>query len=82
MYSVDDDCLQKIVKNKYCSRLYSIKRMDRGPQFTRGASPIRISSMLGEQITVGQLTNKEGMTMHIHDMISIVRFNWALRQST
>jgi hypothetical protein len=22
--------------------------------------------MLGEQITVGQLTNKEGMTMHIH----------------
>ena len=57
------------------------KRMDRGPQFTSGVSPIRIS-MLGEQITVGQLTNKEGMTMHIHVMMSIVRFNWALRQST
>jgi hypothetical protein len=41
-----------------------------------------IDSMLGEQITVGQLTNREGMTMHIHDMMSIVRFNWALRQST
>ena len=38
--------------------------------------------MLGEQITVGQLTNREGMTMHIHDMMSIVRFNWALLMST
>jgi hypothetical protein len=38
--------------------------------------------MLGEQITVGQLTNKESMTMHIHIMMIIVRFNWALRQST
>ena len=37
----------------------------RGPQFTSGVSPIR-NSMLGEQIIVGQLTNKEGITMHIH----------------
>ena len=33
--------------------------MDRGPQFTSGVSPIR-NCMLGEQITVGQLTNREG----------------------
>ena len=55
--------------------------MDRGPQFTSGVSPIR-NSMLGEQITVGQLKNKDGMTMHMHVMMSSVKFNWALRQST
>jgi len=37
---------------------------------------------LGEQITIGQLTNRDGMTMHIHVMMSSMKFNWALRQST
>ena len=48
----DDVCLHKTVENNDCSRLYfRCKRMDRGPQFTSGVSPIR-NSMLGEQITV------------------------------
>ena len=83
MYGVENDvCLRRTVENNDCSRLYSdVKELDRGPQFTSGVSPIR-NSMLGEQITVGQLTNKEGITMHIHIMMSRVRFNRALRQST
>ena len=39
------------------------KRMDRGRQFTSGVSPIR-NNMLGEQITVGQLTNRDAYTYH------------------
>ena len=42
----------------------------------------KILNMLGEQITVGQLTNREGITMHIHIMMITMRFTWALRQST
>ena len=38
--------------------------------------------MLGEQITAGQLTNSERMTMHIYDMLTTMIFNWALRQDT
>ena len=38
--------------------------------------------MLGEQITAGQLTNSERMTMHIHDMMITMIFNWALRHNT
>ena len=34
--------------------------------------------MLGEQITAGQLTNSERMTMHIHGMMTTIIFNWAL----
>ena len=30
--------------------------------------------MLGEQITAGQLTNKECITMPIHDMMTTMRF--------
>ena len=38
--------------------------------------------MLGEQITAGQLTNSERMTMHIHGMMITMIFNWALRHDT
>ena len=38
--------------------------------------------MLGKQITAGQLTNSERMTMHIHGMMITMIFNWALRQDT
>ena len=30
--------------------------------------------MLGEQITVGQLTNRECIAMHVHDMMTTIRF--------
>ena len=39
-------------------------RKDRGPQFSKGVS--LKNDMLGEQITAGQLTNKECTVMPIH----------------
>ena len=45
----------------------SVLRMDWGPKFTSGVSPLQINNMLGEQITAGEFTNKECTVMHIHD---------------
>ena len=56
--------------------------MDRGPQFTSGASPKQINNMLGEQITARQLTNKEYTVMHVHDMMTTMVFIWALQHDT
>ena len=57
-------------------------RKDRGPQFTSGVSPKKINNMLGEQITAGQLTNKEYTMTHIHDTKITMIIMWALRQNT
>ena len=57
-------------------------RKDRGPQFTSSVSPKQINNLLGEQIRVGQLTNKECTVMHIHDTKITMRFLRALRQNT
>ena len=38
--------------------------------------------MLDKQITAGQLTNIERMTMHIYDMMITMIFMWALGQQT
>ena len=35
--------------------------------------------MLGEQIIAGQLTNRECIIMHIHDMMTTTRFAWELQ---
>ena len=57
-------------------------RKDRGPQFTSGVSPKHINNMLGEQITIGQLTNKECTVMPIHVTKITMRFMRALHQNT
>ena len=41
-----------------------------------------ITNMLGKQITAGQLTNSERMTMHKYDMMITMVFNRALRHNT
>ena len=38
--------------------------------------------MLGKQITAGQLTNSERMTIQIHGMMITMMFNWALQHDT
>ena len=38
--------------------------------------------MKGKQITAGQLTNRECITMHVHDMMITMRFTWALQHDT
>jgi hypothetical protein len=38
--------------------------------------------MLGEQITAGQLKNRECITMYVHDMKITMRFIWALQHNT
>ena len=57
-------------------------RKDRGPQYTSGFSPKKINNMLGEQITAGQLTNKECTVMPIHVTKITMRFIWAVRKNT
>ena len=77
-----EDVCSKENRKTESSRLYSNnKEKDRGPQFTRGVSP-QYNTVLGKQITAGQLTNIERMKLHIYDMMITMIFNWALRQNT
>ena len=43
---------------------------------------LTIDDMLGEQITVGQLTNIEKSYMHILIILTPMRFDWALQHYT
>ena len=43
---------------------------------------LKIDDMLGEQITVGQLTNIEKAYMHILIILTPMRFDWALQHYT
>jgi hypothetical protein len=56
-------------------------------EWTRVHSSLEVSlhkdkNMLGEQITAGQLTNRECITMHLDDMKITMRFIWALQHDT
>ena len=43
---------------------------------------LKIDDMLGEQITAGQLTDLRKHTMHILDILTPMRFDWALQHYT
>ena len=67
MHSVEKGvCLQWMEKNMEF-QLFELSglRKDRGPHCTSGVSPKQINNMLGEQLTAGQLTNKECTVMVI-----------------
>ena len=43
---------------------------------------LKIDGMLGEQITMGQLTNIEKAYMHILIILTLLRLDWALQHNT
>ena len=63
VWKIVETCKETVEQMIAVDGVNSIERLDRGPQFTSGVSPNNRSNMLGKQITAGQLTNNESMTM-------------------
>ena len=75
--------LQRMKKEQFAvCGLINVKEIGPGSTVHQWCLSIKISNMLGKQITAGQLTNSERMTMHKYDMMITMVFNRALRHNT